>query len=536
MKTNRLMHFRQTLSRPLAVAALALLQFACSTDKSTPVTYDAGLDLNPLGPSAPNNQPPVTPDVDNPDFWVLNGGIEDGTSPWQSRGGETVISQSSVAYEGDHGLLVEGRSVTWHGAQINLPLNLPSNTYRASVWVRLAEGEQPTNMQLTLERKEAGQDTEYPAVARAPVTDGEWVQLTGVFTHSSTNATETLLFYIEAEEPTASYHIDSLSLEVTEDVAPANPADPSSWIINGGAEEGVTPWRGNPQELSITQDSQVAHTGDYSLFVAGRTANWQGAVMDLPKTLPVDKTYQASVWVRLPADAEPTTMGLTLKRQLVSQENDAEGLYIPIASAEQVTGDEWVELKGTFEHPAFEGELKDFYVYVEAAEGSASYYVDDLSMVNAGELVINSGLETSANGWSDFAGATVARTNSDAHGGEYSLLVSDREETYQGGGFTFAALSAGTSYNISCWVKMAPENPATSLALSLAIMQGEATAYRSIATLESVTSDTWVQLAGTHVYQLDNPAAPVDEVVGYVEAPENANAEYLIDDCSITLQ
>src|SRR5690606_10727751 len=155
------------------------------------------------------------------------------------------------------------------------------------------------SMQLTLERKQAGQDTEYPSVARAPVTDGEWVLLTGVFTHTASSDLETLLFYIEAEEATASYHIDELSLEVTEDVAPANPADPASWIRNGGVEEGVEPWRGNPQELSITQNSQVAHTGDYSLFVAGRAANWQGAVMDLPKTLPVDRTYQASVWVRL---------------------------------------------------------------------------------------------------------------------------------------------------------------------------------------------------------------------------------------------
>lgn len=543
MNINRLMRFRPALNRSLVVVSLAMLQFACSADNDTPLIYDPQMDLNPLGPTTPNHRPPVTTDADNPDFWIINGGVEDGVAPWQSRGDGVSISQSSaMAYAGSNSLLVEGRSDDWHGAQMHLPLDLPDNTYRASVWVRLAEGESPTTVKLTMERKEFGQTVpDYPTVAQGNVTSDDWVQVTGTFSHQSPNALETLLFYIEAENPTASYYIDELSLVVADAGSAVDPADPSGWIINGDVESGVAPWRGNPENVVVTQQAEASNSGDYSLLVTGRADNWHGPVMDLPKTLPVERTYQASIWVLLAPGEEDSDVQLTLKRQLDGQPGDAEGIYISIASAESVNDEEWVQLLGTFEHPPFEGELADFYLYVEATSVVADFYVDDLELVNAGELVFNSDLEISMEGWAGFAGATVERTTAfDARSGDYSLLVSGRTQPFQGGSFSFAALSLGYSYNISCWVKMAPGLPETALALNLKIAQDDGTndtdAYPEIAELENVTSDAWVQLSGTYVYQLNDPDIAVTEIVGYVQAPKNATAEYLIDDCSVTLQ
>lgn len=511
-----------SLNKILVVAVLLSLQQACSTDNETALAFDPAL-TNRLGtPTAPNNEPPDGVDPNDSRYWIINGGVENGVVPWQYKGDDVNIAQSSeYAYLGEHSLLVTGRNDTWHGPEMRLPLNLPTGqTYRASVWVRLVDGEQPATIKLTLQTRTESQTSEnYNTLSQGVVTDSEWVRVSGTFTHQPTAPMANFLLYIESDNPTVSFYVDELSLTLVDTVEPA--PGPSEWIINGGVEEGIFPWRSLGDGVTLHQADEQARGGDYSLLVSGRTLFWHAAVMDLPKTLPVDREYRVSVWVRLAPDTPAVPIGLTLKKDF-GQEDP----YFEIATHESVTDSEWVEVVGTFVHEFFDGALEDFYLYIESEEGSASYYVDDLSMAYADELIINGDLETDTDGWEPFGEVTITHTDADASSGSYSLLVSDRNETWQGASFTFESLLSNHLYEFSCWVKMAPEQESSSLTLSLKIEDAEGEGYPTIDST-SVTSDGWVLLTGSY-----SPGDDVTVELGYVQS-DRATASYYIDNCSV---
>lgn len=523
MNISRLMrrNLQKTLKRVTGMTALLLLLQACSTDKETALVFEPDL-TNHLGtPTTPNNNPPVGVDPSNPDFWILNGGVEQGVEPWFTRGARIAQSEAQ-AYQGRYSLLVTERSVDWHGPAMNLPLNLPAGTYRASVWVRLVAGEQPTSVKLTLQTRTAGQSTDnYSSLSQSLANNAGWVRVSGVFTHQPSAPLDTFLVYVEAERATASFYVDELTLTVDSGTEPVDPL-PTEWIVNGGVENGVLPWRKvGGDSVVLQQANEYARTGSYSLFISGRTDTWHAAAMDLPKNLPTGREYRVSVWVRMAPGTSAAPVSLTLKKDF-NQENP----YINIATRESVTSSEWVQVVGNFVHEPYEGTLGDFYLYIESSVASASYYIDDLTMTLAGELVVNGDLAAGTTGWGPFGEVIIARTDADFVKGTHSLLVSNRSQTWQGGSFTFEPLSANHLYEFSCWVKMAPGQDASSLTLSLKTTNAEnAETYPTINT-KSVTNSAWVELTGSY-----SPAAGLTVNLGYVQS-DRATASYYIDNCS----
>src|SRR5690606_23297351 len=168
-------------------------------------------------------------------------------------------------------------------------------------------------------------------------------------------------------------------------------------------------------------------SGENSLLVTGRTANWHGPVMDLPP-LSTGRVYGGSVWVRLASGTPATQLNFTLKRTVTGSDPE----YIQLGSAE-VTASSWVELSGSFTHIA-NGELQEHFLYIESSsEGAAaSFYVDELELAISQNAIANGDFESGTGGWfvlsSGEPPVSIERVSTSAASGIYSLQVLNRTQ------------------------------------------------------------------------------------------------------------
>lgn len=142
---------------------------------------------------------------------LRNGDVEDGLEHWSHQGG--VISRSNAqAHSGEHSLLVSGRSEGWHGPTMALRGLKDYTRYHFGVFVRLNEGEQPANVQLTMKRVTKGQVSFIP-IANALASSTDWVKIGGAFSAPNISESEEIILYVESNNPTASYFVDTLTAE-----------------------------------------------------------------------------------------------------------------------------------------------------------------------------------------------------------------------------------------------------------------------------------------------------------------------------------
>ena len=143
----------------------------------------------------------------------LTAGFEDGTDGWGARGdGVQVTRTTTAARTGEASLLVTGRTQPWHGATVDVTEALPvGQAVEISVWARLAPGQQPASLKVTVQRDNDGASA-YEGVAGASATvsaDG-WTQLKGTYTLGAT--ADAAQVYVEGPVGT-SFLLDDFSLE-----------------------------------------------------------------------------------------------------------------------------------------------------------------------------------------------------------------------------------------------------------------------------------------------------------------------------------
>lgn len=143
--------------------------------------------------------------------FVTNGSVEEGLEPWSHQGG--VISRStSYAHTGEHSLLIAGRKQEWNAPVIFVKGLEDRKLYRFSIFVRLSDGQPSANVKLTLKRTTAGQTT-FISLATGHATSTVWTEMAGTFSASNISESERVSVYLECEDPTASYFVDTFTVE-----------------------------------------------------------------------------------------------------------------------------------------------------------------------------------------------------------------------------------------------------------------------------------------------------------------------------------
>lgn len=172
----------------------------------------------------------------------------------------------------------------------------------------------------------------------------------------------------------SSEEVSSSSAMSVSSAATACAAVTDNLAVNGGAEDGLTPW--GAQGATAEQSDAEAHCGSFSILVSGRTDSWNAPLINLTN-LATGETYAFEVWVKMAAGEGTETVSLTVNYT----DDDGNANYTGITSA-SVTADDWVKLSGSYTHTPT-GTSTGVYAYVESTSTTASYYVDDMVILGA---------------------------------------------------------------------------------------------------------------------------------------------------------
>jgi lysophospholipase L1-like esterase len=163
-------------------------------------------------------------------------------------------------------------------------------------------------------------------------------------------------------------------------LAAALPSVPVCAVSEGGAqtdnyyfvddfESGAGEWSG--RGAASVAASTEAFSGSGSLFVSGRTAAWNGAVKALDSSFAAGSDYSFSANVMYKTGAKTVTFYLKIQFKNVAGETSYDG----IAEVTTVKG-MWAQLENT-SYTLPEG-ATDIQLYVETADGTVDFYVDDV--------------------------------------------------------------------------------------------------------------------------------------------------------------
>jgi endo-1,4-beta-xylanase len=136
------------------------------------------------------------------------------TEGWGPRiGDETVTVTSADAHSGAKSLLTTGRTTAFRGSAVNVTsIMFNGSRYKVSLWAKLAPGEAPTQLRVSLQRNAGTITTFHQVVGNTNVTSDAWVRLTTTF--DVTLANSSLILYVESatNQPLSSFYIDDVQI------------------------------------------------------------------------------------------------------------------------------------------------------------------------------------------------------------------------------------------------------------------------------------------------------------------------------------
>jgi len=450
--------------------------------------------------------------------------FEDGqVLPWKPFGSPTLTNSTEQAFTGTHSLKTTNRTSGFMGPSIELSSQLsPGATYRVSTAVRLAAGEVPTTMKMTVMRTPTGGSATFEPVIGASnsnVTADGWVTLTG--TYSFSGSVSGLLMYVESASATASYYIDTFSL-----VQSTPP--PLSFDFEDGQ---VSPWFtfGSPTLTNVTEQ---AVSGTHSLRVTNRTASFMGPGLNVLTSMTKGATYQITVSARLVAGQAQTNVLASFSRTPTG----GTGTFDTPLTLSNVTDQAWVTGTSLYTLPTDNSSLTFF---IQTQNGSlSSFYVDAISIAQvapppgppANTAGASATFESNTReGWKPRIGSeTLTPTSADAHSGGFSLLTTTRTAAFAGPAFDVTnVMFNGSRYAVSVWAKLAPGQPDSQLRVSLQRTAGSISTFHTVVGNTTVTANAWVRLQATY-----DVAVGGSSLTLYLES-NSGTASFYIDDFSI---
>lgn len=135
---------------------------------------------------------------------------------------------------------------------------------------------------------------------------------------------------------------------------------------------------------TVAASDAVAHGGTGSLAVTGRTAGWQGPSLDVLGVLEKGTQYTVTAWVRLAAGAAADSARLSVERRTAGTAS-----YDQVAGNTAVSADGWVALTGRY---TLATDADFLHVYVETANTTGSFFVDDVAVSYVPALPIQTGI------------------------------------------------------------------------------------------------------------------------------------------------
>src|SRR5581483_4585739 len=135
-----------------------------------------------------------------------------GLDGWHPRiGDETLTATTAEAHNGVYSLFVTGRQHPYDWPAINVANKMYNGSqYQVRVWARLASGESPALLRVSLQLTLAGVTNYYTIVNNTSVSADGWTELTATYNMAYNYDSASL--YVESDSGTPSFYIDDFSL------------------------------------------------------------------------------------------------------------------------------------------------------------------------------------------------------------------------------------------------------------------------------------------------------------------------------------
>ncbi len=293
----------------------------------------------------------------------------------------------------------------------------------------------------------------------------------------------------------------------------------SEIVLQSDFENGVQKWEARGERVSLKNDKEQSASGAKSLKISGRTANWNGAQINLTKTLAAANTYKFTLSVKLAKGEATDQIKMTMQR------GDTVFTDVGITNA---TANEWTTFSGKFKPSG--GDLY-LLLYVEALRPNTAYSIDDFKIELAGDdtppqkgtLLLNDFEDSTAQNWF-VNGESVQMFSSNASGSQ-SLKITGRTAPWNAPALDISPLIfKGRTYLFFVSARLLKGQPADSLKLTIKQTppKGDPT-YVEVSKLTPVTDGDWVTLAGEYTATTTD-----NNLVIYVESA-GATTSFYID-------
>ncbi len=294
---------------------------------------------------------------------IVENDFEKGTQKWEARGARVSISSSKdQALSGAKSLKISGRSDFWQGGQLNVTSLLAGKkAYKFTASIKLAKGEKPDDIKMTMERG----NNQYSTISVETVNADGWTTLSGIFKYSGNDPY--LVVYIEAARANTSYFIDDFKIELAGDNIPAQ----SGVLLKNDFEDMTAQdWAARGDEVQMFSSNAG---GSQNLKVSARTKNWHGLQLDVSPTIFKGRTYEFSIQVRLVKGQTKDSVAVTM------QETPPKGepKYTSVVPPTAVTDAEWVTLTGKYTASTADHNL---VVFIEAAGATTAFHIDNFTI------------------------------------------------------------------------------------------------------------------------------------------------------------
>jgi endo-1,4-beta-xylanase len=313
-------------------------------------------------------------------------GSLDGWSPFGSVTLTNVTPPVPSSMGSLHSLLASGRTAGYMGPSINL-LGISGivagATYSISANVLLADADS-SNPTATLSTKLTNcAGTTYNNLATSgALSNTAWTRVQGTLHFTDfPGAPASLELYIQSSSATDSFYIDDVVISETAP-PPPDPSQQDNTGISSTFEDGLPDgWTGRGSATATASTAQ-AHGGTESLYVTGRTANWNGAQISVADKMYAGSQYAVSLWIMLePTDGSSHYVNVSL--QVTSGGTTSYPGVNGYPGTTVVADGAWHQILVPSYTMASPYDGTQAYLYVQTA-GSAtdlvSFYIDDFQL------------------------------------------------------------------------------------------------------------------------------------------------------------
>jgi endo-1,4-beta-xylanase len=364
-------------------------------------------------------------------FTFQDGGL-DGWTPFGSTTLTNAVSPIADPNGNTHSLLASNRTAGYMGPSLNLLTvnNVVANaTYQVSAYVLLATPDS-TNPTVSLSTKStdcADTSGAYNTLGTsAALSSTAWTKVQGTLSFSNLPGAPTgLVLYFQSTSATDSFYISDV---VIGELAPPplSPSQQDNTGISSTFEDGgLDGWSGRIS-ATATNTTATANTGSHSLFISGRSANYDGAQISVNDKMYVGSVYNVSVWVKLAVNDNSTHI-LNMSLQTTLSGNTSYNSVTGYPGTSVLADGNWhqISIKNyTMASPYDQGQA---YLYLQTVPPNGndlvSFYIDDFQLAYVPPAAIQTGIPSLYQTLSSYFPIGTTVDLSDLSGPHSQLLI-----------------------------------------------------------------------------------------------------------------